>query len=745
MTVVLNAVVAPLVRPGPRRPRAPPARRSGSPAAASSRGRAAASAGSTQVVRRPVDTLRSGPVGGVGAVHGAGRPPRPRPRRRHRRRRHVVRRRAGHRRPPPARAPTDDRPLRRRHAGRRRRVDRHRRRQHRLDRPATAAPCASVRPARAPTRDPPATAGAARRPPSPTPPSCSAIVDRLGGRARARRRRGPSGGRSSATSPDRWAWRSRRPRSGVLTVANAQMADLVRRVTVPAGPRPRPTSCSTPTAARRRSTPAATPPTSGCARWWCPRWRRCSARTAPSPPTCAPRAELDLRPVALSDAVALDGASRARRARRTGSATSSPATIRPGAHAAVVVQRFVGLRFARQIARAHDRPPPARPPTPTRRRGSTPRTASEYERLVGPGTAHADAAVELVRVAVDASLPLGCAVARPRDRRRRAGRRRRTRPAWFAGALARLPRLRRRRAGRGRRDRRPRLRRAARRRPSSSSPATGRPSARPATSLSLGRSTRRESRGGPDDVRRGTPEDHRARAAHDADLGPVRSRRRDRAVDPTTFEVLRHRLWAINDEAAVTITRVSGSPIATEGNDFNAGLTTAEGEIVVAGIYVLVHAGSLGRVVRWILDHYAENPGIRPGRHVHHERHLGRRAAPARRRSSSRRSSTATGWSRGAARSSTRPTWAGPCPAASRWARHPSTRRPSPWRVMKLVEGGVLRRDVEREYLIRSRTPELNRPRHARPDRRQPRADGTASSTCAGATAPTRWSARSTG
>ena len=44
-----------------------------------------------------------------------------------------------------------------------------------------------------------------------------------------------------------------------------------------------------------------------------------------------------------------------------------------------------------------------------------------------------------------------------------------------------------------------------------------------------------------------------------------------RELDPATFEVLRHRLSAINDEAAVTIGRVSGSPIATEGNDFNSG------------------------------------------------------------------------------------------------------------------------------------------------------------------------------
>src|SRR5690606_25076332 len=32
-----------------------------------------------------------------------------------------------------------------------------------------------------------------------------------------------------------------------------------------------------------------------------------------------------------------------------------------------------------------------------------------------------------------------------------------------------------------------------------------------------------------------------------------------------------------------------------------------------------------------------------------------------------------------------------------------------PMAPVKLVEGGVLRRDLEREYLVRSRTPELNR------------------------------------
>ena len=31
-------------------------------------------------------------------------------------------------------------------------------------------------------------------------------------------------------------------------------------------------------------------------------------------------------------------------------------------------------------------------------------------------------------------------------------------------------------------------------------------------------------------------------------------------IDPVTFEVMRHRLWAINDEQAMMAARVSGSP-----------------------------------------------------------------------------------------------------------------------------------------------------------------------------------------
>ncbi|MBI4331172.1 MAG: hydantoinase B/oxoprolinase family protein [Chloroflexi bacterium] len=84
-------------------------------------------------------------------------------------------------------------------------------------------------------------------------------------------------------------------------------------------------------------------------------------------------------------------------------------------------------------------------------------------------------------------------------------------------------------------------------------------------------------------------------------------------IDPIAFEILRHRLFAINDEAAATLRAVSGSPVANEAYDFNTGITNAKGEVVATGIYVGVHAITLEAIIKGILDNYAENPGIRPG------------------------------------------------------------------------------------------------------------------------------------
>jgi N-methylhydantoinase B len=72
-------------------------------------------------------------------------------------------------------------------------------------------------------------------------------------------------------------------------------------------------------------------------------------------------------------------------------------------------------------------------------------------------------------------------------------------------------------------------------------------------------------------------------------------------LDPITFEVVKHRLWQINDEQALAIKTISASPIVVEGNDFNVGLFTAEGDVVTAGIGSVVHVTTMGDAVRSII------------------------------------------------------------------------------------------------------------------------------------------------
>lgn len=81
-------------------------------------------------------------------------------------------------------------------------------------------------------------------------------------------------------------------------------------------------------------------------------------------------------------------------------------------------------------------------------------------------------------------------------------------------------------------------------------------------------------------------------------------------LDPITFEILGHRVAAINDEGASTLGMVTGSHVVNELHDFNTGLLNAEGEVVITGSYVMQHAISLQMVVKDILENYKDNPGI---------------------------------------------------------------------------------------------------------------------------------------
>jgi N-methylhydantoinase B/oxoprolinase/acetone carboxylase alpha subunit len=76
-------------------------------------------------------------------------------------------------------------------------------------------------------------------------------------------------------------------------------------------------------------------------------------------------------------------------------------------------------------------------------------------------------------------------------------------------------------------------------------------------------------------------------------------------IDPVTFEVIRHRLWAINDDQAMMAARLSGSPVVYEALDFNAAILTPDGRGIYAGIYILHHATSLDVFVQKIIEQWA--------------------------------------------------------------------------------------------------------------------------------------------
>ncbi|MGH2963298.1 MAG: hydantoinase B/oxoprolinase family protein [Solirubrobacterales bacterium] len=86
----------------------------------------------------------------------------------------------------------------------------------------------------------------------------------------------------------------------------------------------------------------------------------------------------------------------------------------------------------------------------------------------------------------------------------------------------------------------------------------------------------------------------------------------DLRLDPSTFEIVRHRLWYINDEGALTISRLSGSPVATEVFDMNAGLMTGSGDLVYIDNFICAQATTLTPLVKELLDGYADNPGFGP-------------------------------------------------------------------------------------------------------------------------------------
>ena len=179
------------------------------------------------------------------------------------------------------------------------------------------------------------------------------------------------------------------------------------------------------------------------------------------------------------------------------------------------------------------------------------------------------------------------------------------------------------------------------------------------------------------------------------------------AVSPMVLEIIRHRLNNINDDAASTLKRVSGSQIAVEASDLNTVIMAADGRVVACGRYVLIQVASMHLVVSHLLEHYGENPGINPGdQFITNDPYVGTLhqpdvvlAAPI------FVDGTLVAWCASVVHQSD---VGGPTPGGITYDARSIFDEAIPMAPIKIVESERLRNDVAREYEIRSRTPELN-------------------------------------
>ena len=85
------------------------------------------------------------------------------------------------------------------------------------------------------------------------------------------------------------------------------------------------------------------------------------------------------------------------------------------------------------------------------------------------------------------------------------------------------------------------------------------------------------------------------------------------ALDPLTYEVIRHRLWSVTEEMGEALKRMSGSPIVTDANDFDFAICDELGQEVQVGLYNTMLVGAVDLAIYWTLQHRATNPGIQEG------------------------------------------------------------------------------------------------------------------------------------
>lgn len=77
-------------------------------------------------------------------------------------------------------------------------------------------------------------------------------------------------------------------------------------------------------------------------------------------------------------------------------------------------------------------------------------------------------------------------------------------------------------------------------------------------------------------------------------------------IDPITFEIVRHRLFRVVEEAILTLKHVSGSPITNEAHDLMVSLYTPEGDLLMGGVGFLHHMSCASEACKAIIRRFKD-------------------------------------------------------------------------------------------------------------------------------------------
>lgn len=77
-------------------------------------------------------------------------------------------------------------------------------------------------------------------------------------------------------------------------------------------------------------------------------------------------------------------------------------------------------------------------------------------------------------------------------------------------------------------------------------------------------------------------------------------------LDPITFEIVRHRLFRVVEEAILTLKHVSGSPITNEAHDLMVSLYTPQGDLLMGGVGFLHHMSCASEACKAIIRRFED-------------------------------------------------------------------------------------------------------------------------------------------